>query len=92
MVILEYGEPSDEFVALSLGLKRLPVPLHAIGDIVVIPGKNGKPIYAVIILICSMKDTWFGEWVYGSICESNSLGITYTPESLVVKRGADEAS
>jgi hypothetical protein len=91
MVILEYGPPSDELLARSLELKKLPVPLHAIGDIVIIPGKNSKPIYTVVSLICSMGDTFDGEWVYGSIGNfDNPLGVTYTPESLVVKRRSNK--
>jgi hypothetical protein len=92
MVILEYGPPRDELVALSLWLKKMPAPLHSLGEIVIIPGKKGQPIFAVITLICSMGDAFPDEWVYGSTCESNPLGVTYTRESLVVKRGGNEAS
>jgi hypothetical protein len=85
MIITEYSPPSTELIELSSQLQALPKPLYSIGEIVIIPNNNGDPIFAVISLICGIKEIASNEIVYGVACENNR-GITYRPESLLVKR------
>jgi hypothetical protein len=86
LIITEYTPPTGMIVELSEQLQSLPQPLCAIGEIVIVPGQDGKPIYAVVSLICALRDAFPNELVYGVVCELNPLGLTYMRESLVVKR------
>lgn len=87
MIITEYKPPSDDLIELSNKLQSLPTPLFRIGEIVAVPNDKGKPIFAVVSLICALGDAYPGEIVYGVLCENNRIGIAYKPESLLVKRG-----
>jgi hypothetical protein len=87
VIITEYSIPSAAIYSYSNHLKLAAKPLHNLGDIVIVPDRNGDPIYAVISLICANRDTYPPEsWVYGITPESNPMAIDYVPEYLVVSR------
>jgi hypothetical protein len=86
MIITEYSPPSDELIELSTQLQSLPQPLYKLGEIVIVPDNNGDPIFAVISLICALRDSSPNEFVYGLVCKSSPKGLTYKPESLLISR------